>query len=77
MRHDPKQQLEALVVRAVAALSLLPDDERAPLLAEMRTVVFKRAAETYGLRHGKEFSEAFVNVVAKRIDELDNAGTTH
>jgi hypothetical protein len=69
MLHDPHKQLESLVGRAVDALRRLPDDERASLLTEMQTVVFRRAAETYGLRHGKTFADRFVNAVARRLDE--------
>ena len=73
MRHDPKQQFEALVTRAVAALRLLPDEERAGLLKEMQTVVFRRAADAYDLPFGKEFADAFVTVVAARLNDTDEA----
>ena len=73
MLHDPGQQLEALVTTAVSALLVLPDEERAPLLTEMRTVVFRRAAEMYGLPVGMRFAEKFVNAVARRIDSQDSA----
>jgi len=69
MLHDPKQQFEALVTRAVSALRVLPDGERADLLKEMQTVVFRRAADAYGLPFGKEFADAFVVVVAARIND--------
>ena len=69
MLHDPREQLESLVSSAVTALLVLPDEERAPLLTEMRVVVFRRAAETYGLGYGHRFAGAFVNAVAIRIDE--------
>lgn len=72
MLHDPKEQLESLVASAVEALLKLPDDERAGMLKEMQTVVFRRAADTYGLRRGKVFSDAFVNAIGRRI----NAGPT-
>ena len=73
MLHDPKQQFEALVTRAVTALRVLPDEERANLLKEMETVVFRRAADAYGLPFGKEFADAFVIVVAARINDADEA----
>ena len=69
MLHDPRQQLESLVASAVGALLVLPDEERAALLAEMRVVVFKRASEAYGIGHGHRFSGALVNAVAVRLDE--------
>ena len=69
MLHDPQQQLEELVGKAVEALRRLPDEERAALLTEMQTVVFRRAAEAYGLRHGKTFADRFVNTVALRLQE--------
>lgn len=70
MLHDPQQQLESLVGSAVDALRRLPDDERAGMLKEMQTVVFRRAAETYGLRHGKTFADRFVNTVALRLESV-------
>ena len=73
MLHDPKEQLESLVGKAVAALLLLPDEERAALLVEMQTVVFRRAADAYGLRHGKTFTDRFVNTVARRLNEATAA----
>ena len=69
MLHNPNQQLESLVISAVSALKKLPDDEQAPLLTEMQTIVFRRAAESYGLRHGMTFADAFVNAVARRMQE--------
>lgn len=69
MLHDPQQQLQSLVGNAVEALRRLPDGERAAMLREMQTVVFRRAAEAYGLRHGKTFADRFVNTVALRLDE--------
>jgi hypothetical protein len=68
MLHDPRQQLESMVATAVAALLRVPDEERAALLAEMRVVIFRRAAEAYGLAHGQRFADAFVNGVAVRLD---------
>ena len=62
MLHNPNQQLESLVISAVSALKKLPDDEQAPLLTEMQTIVFRRAAESYGLRHGMTFADAFAPV---------------
>lgn len=72
MLDNPDQQLASLVDSAVEALLKLPDDERAGLLGEMRTVVFRKAAETYGLRAGHQFAARFVNAVARRFDELEN-----
>ena len=72
MLHDPKQQFEALVTRAVAALRVLPDEERADRLKEMQTVVFRRAADAYGLPFGKDFADAFVTVVASRLNDPDD-----
>jgi|GEM_PF-2728460 len=69
MLHNPNQQLEALVATAVAALHRLPDGERAPMLVEMETVVFRRAAESYGLRHGMNFAHQFVNAVGRRVED--------
>ena len=69
MLHDPQEQLESLVSKAVAVLRVLPDDERAAMLKEMQTVVFRRAAEAYGLKHGKTFVDRFVNAIARRLDE--------
>lgn len=68
MHHDAGQHLESLVTTAVAALNVLPDGERAALLTEMRTVVFRRASEIYGLPAGMRFTDAFLNAVARRLD---------
>ena len=48
MKHSP-QQFETMVAIGTNALLKLPDDERSALLTEMRTFVFRCAAETYGL----------------------------
>ena len=65
-------QADETVKLAIRTLLKLPDDERAGLLGEMRTVVFRKAAETYGLRAGHQFAARFVNAVARRFDELEN-----
>jgi hypothetical protein len=69
MLQDPRQQLISMVAIAVDALRRLPDGDRAAMLTEMRTVIFRRAAEAYGLRHGKDFADAFANAVGRCFED--------
>ena len=67
MKHSP-QQFEAMVAIATNALLKLPDDERSALLTEMRTFVFRCAAETYGVLDGWRYGEAFANETGRRVN---------
>jgi hypothetical protein len=67
MKHSP-QQFEAMVAIGAKALLKLPDEERAALLTEMRTFVFRCAAETYGMLDGWRYCEAFANEVGRRVN---------
>jgi hypothetical protein len=71
MQTYKKNQFETLVTSATAALLKLPDDERAPLLAEMHTVVLRRTAETYSLLIGMRFANAFTNEVGRRVQQAE------